>query len=435
MYQKKYRRKIAAAMILFLTCTVMPVYGGEKPFEHGASEQLVHGEAGSYVYGATGEIADNEALPAAVESQGAREAQAHLTEQLYAASAVLMDGDSGRILYEKNAEEVRPMASTTKIMTLLVTLEHADLDEIVTVSSYAASMPDVQLGIREGEQYVLRDLVYSMMLESHNDSAVAIAEHVGKSAEGFARMMNEKAAELGCDNTHFVTPNGLDSSDEQGEHASTARDMARIMRYAIGNETFLEITRTSYYSFEDCNKTRNFTVNNKNALLSQTSEALTGKTGFTGKAGYCYVCAVVSEGRTFVIALLGCGWPPNKAWKWHDAMALINYGKENYTIQEIGIRQYQPEPVRILGGTGTEAKVSCCVNRVRLLLGKHETFEIRKTAVSLVSAPVFSGETAGAVEYLVEGQVLYRYPIVFSEDVGAADYSYYFRKVLGACGS
>ena len=98
--------------------------------------------------------------------------------------------------------------------------------------------------------------------------------------------------------------------------------------------------------------------------------------------------------------------------------------------KEIGVREIEVEGKRII-----EAKVSCCVNRVRLLLGKHETFEIRKTAVSLVSAPVFSGETAGAVEYLVEGQVLYRYPIVFSEDVGAADYSYYFRKVLGACGS
>ena len=113
--------------------------------------------------------------------------------QLYAQSAVLMDADSGRVLFEKNGYEQKPMASTTKIMTLIVTLENANLDEIVTVSQYAAGMPDVQLGIRKDEQYRLGDLLYSLMLESHNDSAVAIAEHVGGSVEGFAEMMNAKA--------------------------------------------------------------------------------------------------------------------------------------------------------------------------------------------------------------------------------------------------
>ena len=108
------------------------------------------------------------------------------------------------------------MASTTKVMTLLVTLENSSVDDIVTVSSYAASMPDVQLGIREGEKYVLRDLMYSMMLESHNDSAVAIAEHVGGSVENFAAMMNDKARELGCESTYFITANGLDAADDVG---------------------------------------------------------------------------------------------------------------------------------------------------------------------------------------------------------------------------
>ena len=129
---------------------------------------------------------------------------------LYAQSAVLMDADTGRILFEKNGEQQMPMASTTKIMTLLVTLENADLEGEVLVSSYAASMPDVQLNIREGERYRLRDLCYSLMLESHNDTAVAIAEHVGGSVEGFASMMNQKARDLGCFHTYFITPNGLD---------------------------------------------------------------------------------------------------------------------------------------------------------------------------------------------------------------------------------
>ena len=162
--------------------------------------------------------------------------------KLYAKSAVLMDAASGRVLYSKNGDEQLPMASTTKIMTLILTLERADLDDTVTVSAYAASMPDVQLNIREGEQYRLKDLLYSLMLESHNDSAVAIAEHVGGSVEEFAAMMNQKAREIGCTNTWFITPNGLDATAEytnaQGEketrtHVTTAEDLARIMSYCI----------------------------------------------------------------------------------------------------------------------------------------------------------------------------------------------------------
>ena len=131
---------------------------------------------------------------------------------LYAKSAVLMDAESGRVLYGKNEAEQMAMASTTKIMTLLIALEQGDLEQIITVSDYAQSMPDVQLNMKAGEQYVLKDLLYSLMLESHNDSAVAIAEGVAGSIEQFAGRMNKKAKEIGCKNTCFITPNGLDSS-------------------------------------------------------------------------------------------------------------------------------------------------------------------------------------------------------------------------------
>ncbi len=130
--------------------------------------------------------------------------------QLHAIGAALMDADSGRVLYEKKGNEPLPMASTTKIMTCIIALEKGNLEDVVTVSKYASTMPDVQLRINEGEQYILKDLLYSLMLESHNDVAVAIAEHIGGSVQGFAKMMNDKAKEIGCKNTHFVTPNGLD---------------------------------------------------------------------------------------------------------------------------------------------------------------------------------------------------------------------------------
>ncbi|CDC45102.1 d-alanyl-D-alanine carboxypeptidase [Clostridium sp. CAG:58] len=157
----------------------------------------------------------------AVQAPG-EEAPAPL--ELRARAAVLMDGDTGRILYGKNQDQTLPMASTTKIMTCILALENASLDDVVEVSSYAASMPDVQLNIREGEQYRLEDLLYSLMLESHNDTAAAIAEHVAGTREAFADMMNQKARDIGCRDTFFITPNGLDAEDpDTGRiHSTTA---------------------------------------------------------------------------------------------------------------------------------------------------------------------------------------------------------------------
>ena len=249
---------------------------------------------------------------------------------LYALSAVLMDGDSGRVLYEKEGYTARPNASTTKVMTCILALEKGSGDDYVMVSENAASQPEVKLNLKEGEQYYLEDLLYSLMLKSHNDTAVAIAEHIGGSVEGFAKMMNAKAKEIGCTNTHFVTPNGLDSADAGGIHQTTARDLALIMSYAVKNKAFLHITQTRDYSFSDISGKRQFSVHNANAFLDMTPDAISGKTGFTGNAGYCYVAACENEERKFIISLLGCGWPNNKTYKWKDAMKLLEYGKANF---------------------------------------------------------------------------------------------------------
>lgn len=349
---------------------------------------------------------------------------------LHSLSAVLMDGNSGRVLYGKNEEQALPVASTTKIMTLLIALEKGNPEDVVTVSSYAASMPDVQLGIRAGEQYLLKDLMYSMMLESHNDSAVAIAEHIGGSVETFAEMMNEKAESIGCESVHFITPNGLDGEDNGGIHSASAKDMALIMRYAILNDMFLELTRTQVHTFEDINHTRNFTVNNKNALLTMTEDALSGKTGFTGKAGYCYVCAAVSEGRTFIITLLGCGWPPNKTWKWSDVMKLLDYGKENFELKEVGIRQVSFEPVKVIGGLKSNVPLESSCMTVNVLLGKNESFEVEKTMVTQVQAPVIKGSAAGMIRYKINGQSIAFWPVVFGEDVEKSGYGFYIKQVV-----
>lgn len=205
------------------------------------------------------------------------------TSELYALSAVLMDADNGRILLQKNGTEVLPMASTTKIMTCILALEQANPDDYVSVSSYAAGMPKVHLGVRKGDVFRLGDLLYSLMLESHNDSAAIIAEHVGNCLAGggrrsadnseeeskeavlrFAGLMNAKAEEIGCADTFFVTPNGLDAiltyqddngNEVQRQHSTTAGDLARIMSYCIMDspkkEEFLSITGTPAYSFSD----------------------------------------------------------------------------------------------------------------------------------------------------------------------------------------
>jgi D-alanyl-D-alanine carboxypeptidase len=349
---------------------------------------------------------------------------------LYAQSAVLMDADTGRILFEKNGNEQRPMASTTKIMTLLVTLENADLEGEAVVSAYAASMPDVQLNIREGERYRLRDLCYSLMLESHNDTAVAIAEHVGGSVEGFAAMMNQKAHDLGCYHTHFITPNGLDAQDEFGVHSTTAADLARIMRACMQNEEFLSITREPYWSFTDLDGTRSFTVNNKNAFLNMMEGALTGKTGFTNGAGYCYVGALERNGKRLIAVVLACGWPNHKTWKWSDTQRLMNYGIETYHKEIIGEEHVALEPVHVENGQQDMVRLSADVKEREILMKEEDEFQMEILTPEGLTAPVVRGETVGTVIYYLNGQVLDLFPVCAEDDSPMIDYEWCLEKIL-----
>ena len=351
-------------------------------------------------------------------------------ENLYARSAVLMDADTGRILYEKNGEEVLPMASTTKIMTLLVTLENADLEGTVTVSSYAASMPDVQLNIREGERYRLKDLCYSMMLESHNDAAAAIAEHVGGSVEGFASMMNQKARDLGCYHTYFITPNGLDAEDEHGVHSTTAEDLARIMRFCMQNDTFLSITREPSWNFTDLDGTRSFTVNNKNAFLNMMEGALTGKTGFTNDAGYCYVGALEREGKRLIVALLACGWPGNRTWKWSDTQTLMNYGLDTYHHETIGEEMIRMEPAAVQDGRKESVELRADIGTVQMLLKEDDLFRIETDRPTEQQAPVEAGEIVGTVAYYLNNEIVDIFPVYAAETVQKIDYWWCLNRIL-----
>ena len=351
-------------------------------------------------------------------------------ENLYARSAVLMDADTGRILFGKNDNEVMPMASTTKIMTLLVTLEHADLDEIVEVSARAASMPDVQLHIREGERYRLQDLCYSLMLESHNDSAVAIAEHVGGTVEGFAAMMNQKAKHLGCYHTYFITPNGLDAEDEHGKHSTTARDLARIMRCCIKNETFLSITREPSWTFTDMDGNRSFTVQNKNAFLQMMEGALTGKTGFTNEAGYCYVGALERGEKRLITVVLACGWPNHKTWKWMDTKALMNYGLEDYHKETVGSDRMALEPVSVMDGQKEKVEILTDAALEDFLLKEDDEFTMKVLVPDILKAPVQAGELVGSVAYYINGQIVDLFPVYTASEVKKIDLEWRLRQVI-----
>lgn len=346
---------------------------------------------------------------------------------LMAQSAVLMDGETGRVLLGKNQDEVRPMASTTKIMTCILALENASMDDTVEVSDYAASMPDVQLNIRKGETYRLKDLMYSMMLESHNDSAVAIAEHVGGSREKFADMMNQKARDIGCASTHFITPNGLDASfAETGEiHSTTAENLAAILRYCIllspKKEEFLEITRAPSYSFSNIEGSRSFSCINHNALLTSMEGAVSGKTGFTGGAGYCYVGAVEKDGKTFIAALLACGWPPHKTYKWQDMRKLIDYGKTNYDYREILKEDLTFSKVPVKNGIQTEAELEVVYpaeKSLKILMRADEKVRLVTKTPKELAAPVQAGQEAGQVDYYVGDELVASYPVRTVKNVG-----------------
>lgn len=365
---------------------------------------------------------------------------------LYAKSAVLMDADSGRILYAKNGEEILPMASTTKIMTLLIALEEGDPDAVAKVSSYAAKMPDVQLNIREGEEYCLRDLLYSLMLESHNDSAVAVAECVAGSVERFAERMNRKAEKIGCRNTTFITPNGLDAeatlTTKEGKeyrivHSTTAEDLARILSYCVTKspkkEEFLAITQTPTYTFSDLSGKRTFTCRNHNALLYSMEGALSGKTGFTAKAGYCYVGAVKRDGKTLTAALLACGWPNNKTYKWKDMAKLMEYGFADYetvkfetAASDIPINGTIPVINGRTDGLGEDAFAvwERKGSEETILLRYDETIETIFSMEKELKAPVKAGTKVGCVEYRIGGKTYEREDIFLKNSVEERDYAW-----------
>ena len=339
---------------------------------------------------------------------------------MYSGSYALMDGDTGRVL--KGKEETTPMAnaSTTKILTCIITLEQCNLDEIVEISSDAASQPRVKMGIKEGEKYSLKELIYGLMLESYNDCAVAIAEHVAGSTEEFAKILNEKAKVIGCKDTYFITPNGLDAEDENGFHHTTAEDLCRIMAYCTWEspkkDMFLDITQTrNYASFV-----------NRNAFLNQMDGVLTGKTGFTNKAGYCYVAAMEVNGERYCISLLACGWPNNKNYKWKDARTLFEYAMETYDIKKVVLKE-ATEKIKVEGYVGKIKFLNINKEESLNLYIEKKEYQVRMAEKEKISTelilytdtklPIKKGQEMGKCNLYLDEVLIDSVPLFASENV------------------
>lgn len=263
--------------------------------------------------------------------------------------AVAYDRKSGEVIWGKDEHKRTAMASTTKIMTAIVTLENCDLTQTVTISKKSAGTGGSRLGLKADDKITMNDLLYGLMLKSGNDAAVAIAETVGGSVEGFAELMNEKAKELKLENTHYVTPHGLDDP----EHYTTAVELAKLADYALQNETFAKIVNTKNYTVTINGYPKS--ISNTNELLGYLEGVNGVKTGFTNNAGRCLVTSVNRNGFEIITVILQAD---TKKFRTADSIKLIEYIYKNY------------EPVNIKEIVDEQFKRWCSINTSRIQINK-----------------------------------------------------------------
>lgn len=342
-----------------------------------------------------------------------------------AISAVIVDGDTGRILWGKNENKPMAMASTTKIMTALVALENSDIKKETTVSKNATLASPVKMHLAVGEKLTIEQLLYAMMLQSYNDSAVAVAEAVGGSVEKFCTMMNEKAKEIGCSDTVFETPNGLD----KGNHHSTAEDMSKIGVYALKNQKLMKIMNTRDYTFKSSKTTYSFV--NKDRLLSEYEGAIGMKTGFTGKAGHCFVGAANRGDITLVSVVLASGWgTAGKSRKWIDTKALLNYGFNNYKKYSI-INGSEKMNISIDKAEKEIAELKY-EDSVDLLLSENEkaNLKIENELPQNITAPINYGDSVGIGKIYTGNTLLKTVKIISAENIEKIGVEYNIKKLI-----
>ncbi len=246
-----------------------------------------------------------------------------------ATSAIVIDAKTGNVLFEKNSNERRPMASTTKIMTALVAIKHGNLADMVTVNGDVVGPGSLGgIDLQPGEQLTLKDLLYALLLPSANDAAVAIADHIGGSVGGFAAMMNQEAVSIGVTNTHFTNPHGLDDP----MHYTTAHDLAIIAKTALQNPVFSQIVSTKTYSINRPSLGFSEPIENENKLLSSYPGATGVKTGYTSRAGNCLVSSATRGGVSLISVVLGVDWRKDL---FDQSAALLDYGFSLYKSEQL----------------------------------------------------------------------------------------------------
>ncbi|MCL1862140.1 MAG: D-alanyl-D-alanine carboxypeptidase [Defluviitaleaceae bacterium] len=342
--------------------------------------------------------------------------------------AVLMDAETGRVLWGKNEHDPLAMASTTKIMTAVLALESGRMDERVVVSKKAAAAPKVKMHLTPGENVRLGDLMLALMLESSNDAAVAIAEHLSGSVEAFCAEMTKKAKELGALNTVFETPNGLDA----GDHHSTAYDLAVITRYALDVPGFIELTNTRHANFSS--DKRGYSFNNRNRLLHEYDGANGVKTGFTNKAGHCFVGAAKRDGMQLISVVLASGWgEQGKAQKWVDTKAVLNHGFDNFEFVTILEESTIAGQIPITRSRTTSVEYAY-TETVRLPISddERENLHVEIYTPESFQAPIKTGDVMGNAKIYIGTDFYHEIPLTAMSHADRHDLKTSMEKVLNA---
>lgn len=338
-------------------------------------------------------------------------------------SAIAIETSSGRILYEKNGFSKRAMASTTKIMTIILAMENGTMDDVVTVSKRAAQIGGSSVDLKMNDKIRLSELLYGLMLNSGNDAGVAIAEHIGGSVEEFAIMMNKKAIEIGAYNTSFTSPHGLDNP----EHYSTAYDMAIITAYALKNSRIAKIVNTVEYEMHFIDgKSKH--LRNTNPLLT-LYEGTTGvKTGYTGMAGKCLVTSVKRNGMEVILVTLGS---QSSQIRIKDSINILNYCFNNYKLKDLRTLYKEKIKINILKGRRKEiigAYKEKCIVPIRE--SEIKDIKIIKKVADKIYAPVKRDATLGSVEFKINDEKLGEIEIIANEDVEKMNFTDYYTKIF-----
>ena len=317
--------------------------------------------------------------------------------EIRALSAVVM-AESGELLFEREPDRMLPMASTTKLMTALVVIESCSLDSIVDILPEYCGMEGSSLYLKPGERYTVRELLQGLLLASGNDAAIALACFCAGNIEDFSARMNQRAAELGMRNSHFLNPHGL---NEAG-HCSTARDLALLMFAAMENDSFAELISREKTVFGG------HTILNHNKLLQRYPGCIGGKTGYTKVAGRCLVsCCEKNDLRLVCVTL-------NDPDDWNDHARLYDWAYEHYKVRVISRDNFLFE-IPLLGGSAETATVVPAVEK-KLLLPSESDPIVQTTLPFYVFAPVAVGSAAGLIRVLLDDQILCEVPLIFSEN-------------------